>query len=221
MAWIEYDTYYIFNAEQRSEAWLKIHKGRCSGSTIGACVDHSIFTTPKEQAKYLAEVEVKEFTELQRKNMDYGTRLEPIARGWYEKSRKCVVKELGMAIPKWDKYLGVSVDGVVENQDGIIEIKCVKRMYYPLKKYMGNPTNGYDHIWKTHYDQMMLGMAVLNKKWCDYIVYCPNENKVFVQRVPFDSKYWEDLYLKTKSFIETQLKPYGVDPVIPDDYSEK
>lgn len=219
--WSEYDTYYIFEAEQRSEDWLKVHRGRCSGSTIGACVGHSSFATPEEQARYIAEVEVKQFTEKQRANMNYGTNMEPVARKWYESSRKYRVRELGMAIPKWNSYLGVSVDGMVEGQEGIIEIKCVQRMYWPLINYCKNPKSGYDHIWKTHYDQMILGMAILNKKWCDYIVFCPKEAQVFVQRIPFDSKYWSQLYKDLQSFIDTELKPYKIEPIVPENYPKK
>lgn len=213
--WIDCGSYYLFDAEQRSEEWLQIHKGRCSGSTIGACVGHSNFATPQEQAKYISEIETKKFTEKQLENMNYGTDLEPIARKWYERSTKNSVKELGMAIPKWNPYLGVSVDGLVEGQDGIIEIKCVKRMYYPLKKQMKEQKEGYDHIWKTHYDQMILGMVILEKKWCDYIVYCPNESSVFTQRIPFDLNYWKKLEKDINNFIQKELKQYGVIPIMP------
>ena len=123
-----------------------------------------------------------------------------------------------MAIPKWNLYFGVSVDGVVDNQPGIIEIKCVQKMYWPLKNYCRNHPTGYDHIWKTHYDQMILGMAILNKQWCDYVVYCEKESKVFVQRIPFNADYWKQLYTSTQKFIDVHLKSYQIEPIVPKGY---
>ena len=34
-------------------------------------------------------------------------------------------------------------------------------------------------------------MAILNRKWCDYIVY--TKEQVFVQRIKFDREYWDNV----------------------------
>jgi putative phage-type endonuclease len=209
--WIQYENHWLYNAEQRTEDWLLVKRGRPSGSTIGACLGQSRFTTSDLQAEYLCGTKTKEFTEQQQKNMNYGTEMEPIARRWYENSRNVVVEESGMIVPKWNLYLGVSVDGLVKDTNGIIEIKCVKKMYYKLKQRLANKqknTNNYDHIFASHYLQMQLGMAVWNRTWCDYIVYCPNEKSVYVETIPFDSDRWKnEWYPQICNFIDQKIKP--------------
>ena len=63
---------------------------------------------------------------------------------------------------------------------------------------------------------MQLGMAILDKKWCDYVVYCPPENKVFVQRIPFNSDYWNnEMYDPLKKIIREDIIPLLKDTVYP------
>ncbi len=210
--WTEHDTYYLFNPQQGTDSWLHVRLGRVTGSAVGACVGRSIFATPQQKAQDILGKVKPEFTEIQQENMNYGTKGEPIARVWYQKRRGVKVNQVGIIIPKWNPFIGVSVDGIIEGQDGIIEIKVVKKMYLPLRKYSNmipskRPTD-MSHLWPTHYDQMILGMAIIKKSFCDYIVLCPPEKCVFVERIPFNRLYWEtDLYPKIKNFIEAELKP--------------
>ena len=66
---------------------------------------------------------------------------------------------------------------------------------------------------------MMGGMAILQRKWCDYIVYCEPQNEVFCQRLYFDPDYWNNtVYPEVRAFIENHLKPILTDstyPIIP------
>lgn len=222
--WLDCGSYFISNAEQRSPEWHKTRSGRVTASNFGTCAGHSKFSSPDNLALEISGLKVKEFSEESKRVMDIGTKMEPDARTWYEKSRGVCVKEYGLAVPKWNLYIGGSPDGVIEDSDGIIEIKCPERMYKPLKEKMegcsddseDDTTNknserdmfAHSHIWSTHYDQMQGCMAILNKSFCDYIVYCAPEDLVYVERIPFNKVYWEtDLYPKIFYFIETKLKP--------------
>ena len=225
-SWIDCGSYFISNAEQRSPEWHKTRSGRVTASNFGTCAGHSKFSTSDNLAMEIAGLKVKEFSEESKRVMDIGTKMEPEARTWYEKSRGVTVKEYGLAVPKWNMYIGGSPDGIIDNSDGIIEIKCPERMYKPLKDKMEACSddscedddtiveNGskdpfaHSHIWPTHYDQMQGCMAILNKSFCDYIVYSAPENLVYVERIPFNRIYWEtELYPKIYYFIETKLKP--------------
>jgi hypothetical protein len=159
--------------------------------------------------------------------MDYGTDHEDDARKWYEQTFNVTIEEIGLAVPKFNSHLEASIDGAVftkidiENKKkswetpGMIEIKCPKKMYTPLKEYNlkvahgWKPPKGYhQHIWSSHYAQMQMGMITLGKEWCDYIVYCIPEQNIFVERVFLDLAYWNmDLYPKITRFIDTRLKP--------------
>jgi len=77
------------------------------------------------------------------------------------------------------------------------------------------PKNYTDHIWDAHYTQCQHGMAVLGKKWCDYIVYC--NYQIFKQRIVFDPKYWENHYSTIKKNYEIYIRPYLKNgyPIVP------
>lgn len=105
-----------------------------------------------------------------------------------------------------------------ERKGGMLEIKCPLRMYRPLKlkaegrslDYPADPHNynrRYPHIWPTHYAQMQGCMAICNKEWCDYFVYAVEDNLCYLERIPFDPDYWNELYDQLQHFITTELIP--------------
>lgn len=212
--WKDGGHFYLYDCEQREEDWKLVRIGRPSGSNIGYLLDHGNpkFSTKEETVDIITYRKKKIFSVKSLEVMDHGTEMEPIARKWYEDKYGVNVTEYGFAVPKWDKRLGVSVDGVV-GDDGIIEIKCPKKMYHPLKNFIFNNNNtsvipaGHDHIWSTHYDQMMLGMAVMGKKWCDYIVYSTDDNLVFDQKIYFDAEYWKEMYKNVTKILDDNITP--------------
>ena len=197
--WIFYDTYMVNIHEQGTDEWLKARKGILTGSNFGAAAGNSPYETLSEYAEIFSGRKTKVFSEFAISNMARGTRLEPYARTLYEKIKGVTVEEIGLAIPYWDKRIGSSVDGLV-GLDGCIEIKCPIKIYERLniqnisQKMRINPT---------HYDQMQGAMSILNREWCDYVVYCESENRLYIERVWRDNVYWnEDLYPKLVNFLE-------------------
>ena len=220
MTYVDMGKYYLNCADQRTEEWLKSRKGRLTASNVGYACGYSKFCSPDEIADDITGIKKKNFTEEAIRVMNIGTITEPIAREWYCKNKKVIVKEYGVCVPKFNIYIAGSPDGVVfdnngKELDGLIEIKCPEKMYQPLKEYMESISKGWkvpkyynEHIWKTHVCQMMTCMAVLDKKWCDYIVYCPKEDLVFNDRLEFNETFWtNELYPKINWFIEEKLKP--------------
>lgn len=211
--WIDCGSYWLNNADQRSQAWHKNRSGRVTASNFGTAAGYSKFSTPEQLADEIAGIAIKEFSEQSKYVMNYGTVNEPNARDWYEKVKNVKVKEVGLAVPKWNPYIGGSVDGYIE-PDGMIEIKCPLKMYKPLKEHMDKiakgwkpPKNYREHIWPTHYSQMQGCMKIMNLKYCDYVVYCIPENKVYEERIPFDPEFWDELYGKLNHFVEKLLIP--------------
>lgn len=232
--WIEKDTYWLSTNPQGTDDWLGDRIGRVTMSKLGASVGHSSFPrdlTSEERIDRTAMIisgQLKEeFSQNSLDIMSHGTVVEPYARDWHANKNGYTIVEHGLAVPKWNKYLGASVDGDIVGTDGIIEIKAPKKMYYPLDNYTESINHGWQppkyyhkHIWTTHYDQMQGNMAVFGKSWCDYIVYCTPEDRVFTQRVLFNPKYWyKELYPKVCNFIETKLKPLLTkEPNLPSNY---
>lgn len=239
--WEDCGKYWLNISVQGSENWLKERQGqipieylsvecknrasknneqyinaRVTGSNFGAASGWSRFTTPEELAQYISGRKKRTFSPESIENMAHGTKYEPVARTWYENATGLKVEEVGLAVPKWNFHLGASVDGVIVGQEGILEIKCPKRMYGPLIEHTYNLGVGWEapspyyheHIWDSHYAQMQGGMAILGKKWCDYLVYCTEDRRVFRERILFDRSYWEKkLYPSLQSFLHNHLFP--------------
>lgn len=223
--WIDRQTYWLNTAPQSSPIWKDLRKIapnniRVTCSNFGTAAGHSSFKTPDDLADEMVGFKEPKITAESKRVMDIGIAMEPVARNYYSSKYNVEVRELGLAVPKWDHEIGGSVDGEVveysrgtEVLNGMIEIKCPEKFYKPLKLYtakisQGLKINDYNHIWPTHYDQMQGCMAICKKQWCDYVVFSKPEDTVFVQRIPFNAQYWNnDLYPKIRKFIDTKLKP--------------
>ena len=104
--------------------------------------------------------------------------------------------------------------------EGMIEIKCPEKMYPPIKDYVNKQEkwkkwphllttdSSYPHIYQTHYDQMQGCMAITGKLWCDYVIFCPKTDEVFIERIPFSNTYWENiLFSGLHKFVSNKLRP--------------
>lgn len=213
--WEEHDHYWLCNAPQRSDKWFKYRKFRITGSNFGTAAGLSSFTSVDEFYDEVVHDKKRPFSEKAIAAMKHGNDTEDEARIWYEKQTGYKVHEYGLAVPKWDFLLGSSVDGIVEGEDGIIEIKCPQRFYWRLTDYEEKKKKGeitdefhHEHIFDSHYCQMQGGMAILKKSWCDYVVY--TEGTKYITRVHFNKEYWDNfLYPKLKDFekrLENGLK---------------
>lgn len=214
--WIDQGSFYEHNVPQGDPEWLRARIGRITTSIIGALVGHSNLKTPQQAGLIIAGKVVETFDEEHQEFVEHGKRTEPIARDWFQKSNNFNIIERGLCVPKFDLLLGASVDGDVIDADMIIEIKSPQKIYSGIKLYLENceigwkpPKNYIGHILKTHYDQMQLGMKVLNRKYANYIVYCTFSGDCFVQKVLFDEKYWNEfLYPTAKRNYELYVLPH-------------
>jgi hypothetical protein len=129
--------------------------------------------------------------------IDIGNRNEPIARQLYTQKTGIPVYEIGCVIPKWDTRLCGSPDGLV-GDDGMIEIKCPEFMYPAIKLYLeaqrqGHIIEGTTHIRTDHYDQMQFYMHLLRRQWCDYVVYSEADALLFIQRIYYKPRHWDEV----------------------------
>lgn len=168
--------------------------------------------------------------------MDLGTKNESLARDKYISWRKVQCEELGYAVSKLHPHIGVSIDGDVKELDGnitkgIVEIKSPEHMYEPIKNYITSEVfirkhmrkiprankdmkiwklktyeHDYHYIWQTHYDQMQMGMGILSKLWCDYIVDSL-DGFTFIKRVYFNQEYWDNMIKDINIFIQHKISP--------------
>ena len=222
--WIDHGDYWEFSAPQGDPKWLEVRLGRTTTSVSGAMANRSRFKTAEEQGKIIAGVETEHFTKEQLDHMGHGTNTEPEARDWYIALSKYTIVERGLIVPKWDLRLGASVDGDILGTEGIIEIKCPVKMYWPLEQYLDQQKAGwkpykgyYKHLWKSHFDQIQHACAVMGKKWCIYIVYCTTDRKIFTQKIPFEPEYWAEHYKTITESYGKYVEPHldGTYPILP------
>lgn len=195
--WKDHGTYWLHKYPQRSIPWYRERSFRLTTTNFSPVVNPTFYKGHDDVLRNFSDR--KEEKSLQDQiASNYGLIKEPHGRDWYCKKYKCKVREVGLAVPKWDNRIGTSLDGIIEGTDGIIEIKCPAALYAPIKKYLDAinkgwlPPSGYhQHIYDSHYDQIQGAMAITGKKWCDYIVFAADE-QIFVERIFFDPAYWKN-----------------------------
>lgn len=116
--------------------------------------------------------------------LDRGHRLEAEARMLYEARTGAFVTEAGICLDS-DEVFGYSSDGLV-NDDGLIEVKCPIDSIKIERMWSTGDTSEYDH-------QMQGGMWLTGRKWCDFLMYCPDLAAVgkdlFVKRIHRDDVF--------------------------------
>lgn len=131
---------------------------------------------------------------------------------WYQDTYNVKIEKIGTLIPKWDDRIQTVIDGIVN--DGVIDIRQPNTMYKSLTHYTQKINNAWipekyyhDHIFDDHYIQMQSNMKICNKLWCDYIVFVKHGNQVYIERVYFNEKYWNELWPTIDDYITNVLIP--------------
>ena len=231
--WVDCDLYYLYMAPQGSQAWKDARKGRVTGSVLSDTCSSSKYSNTNTLIKnnlgnkfdklidlnIVAEeingIRTKQFSDFAiNVAMAHGTKTEPLIREYHSKYIKKDIIELPIAIPKWNMNIGVSIDAYIKYTNIIGEYKAPQKLYDSLVNRLnmmnsGLNTSGYDHIVKNHYYQMMMGMKIFDKKFCDYVVYdSVRLHKVYMERIPFNSELWDNtIEPKLNTFINDYLIP--------------
>jgi len=211
MEFKEYDTYFASMDDQGSEEWHKLRYGRITMSNIAACVGKSnYFVDKNELARKICGLDKTETNSY----MEHGVIVEPVIRNWYSGILEKPIQEVGIAIWKKDYRFGGSLDGEIDNEEGI-EIKAPNRMYHKLIEYIESKKKGFtypsgyhEHVFNNHYYQMMGNAIITNKKYMHYVVACTDTQQVFIQRFPVDVQLWEEeIYPKACVYYENYIEP--------------
>mgnify|MGYP003417765392 FL=1 len=130
--------------------------------------------------------------------MRRGIDLEPAARRVYEGRTGTLVEESGIVFTD-DRWFGYSTDGFVEG-DGMVEIKCPAACD-KIGAIWANPAGAADE----YLDQILGGLWITGRQWCDLVVYCPWLESVgkdlFAQRITRDEAAIEALEADLLSFL--------------------
>lgn len=214
-----------------NELWFAIRNGRLTSSKFGEILHRRESTDPRRLIRDIMGYggPLKKLPP----QMRWGQENEDEARRCYIENR-CTfgeimtVKQSGLHLMPEKAFLGASSDGLVTctNVDtcslGCLEIKCP----YSIDKFVTvemTPTaiadkfgdkfflkrgeDGALHLPPEHhyYAQVQGELAVIDREWCDFVVYSNGE--VVVDRILADLDYWNTLVHKLEQFYVCNVIP--------------
>lgn len=191
MLYEEFETCYVFTADQGSEEWKKQRKGIITASNIAKVTGDASYCNDSKQelALKLTGLVEEKFDHLAVERMGKGTFYEPFVRDLLSKKINKPIIERGLAVWKENPIFGASVDGLIIEDDGSIkrgvEIKCPETMYRPIKNsaVMGYKFNERRDIYDSHFFQMLLNSVVLNLDKMVYVVYAHSSGDLFTHEI--------------------------------------
>lgn len=141
------------NYVQGSAEWLNYRKNIITATDVGAILGVSPFKD------YFDLILSKWFNQPTSKNkkMEWGSECESVARDFFKKKYKKEVNEVNLCIHPTFDWLGASPDGVLPDENAIIEIKC------PYDKI-------FDGIPDNYYCQIQIQLEVLKVNFCYFWV---------------------------------------------------
>lgn len=175
----------IIDVKQGTPEWLALKLGKFGGTDATAVASNGkgLETLCFEKvAEILTGRSKDNYTN---PDMERGNEFENIARSSYEIKTGNLVTQIGYC--QLNDYVGVSPDGFI-GDDGLVEIKCPNDSNFIRFLYEKKPASNY--IW-----QMQHQMFVTDRKWCDFVVFNDNLNKMEVLRIERNEQSIERLRL--------------------------
>lgn len=166
----------IITCVQGSEEWLKVRLGKFGGTDAQAVATagKGLETLCFEKVGEIITGRLKDT--YKNADMERGNELEAQARFAYEMKTGQTVTQVGYI--ELNEFVGVSPDGLV-GEEGLCEIKAPTDANFIKFLYERKPDTKY--IW-----QMQHQMYVTDRKWCDFVIFNDNLNKVEITRVNRD-----------------------------------
>ena len=182
--------------ESYSQEWFKRRLGKVTSSSIW-----NLIVEPKEKAKkengelsstskeYIMQKVAEKLTGVSRSFQNdataFGLEQEASAISYYELKYGYRVKEAGY-IEAVDGWYGGTPDGLIESDNGIIQVKCPYEYRNHLSFLMVEDVEHFKAKYREYYWQCVSDMLVTDAQWCDFVSYCPDmpdEYKMFRLRI--------------------------------------
>jgi hypothetical protein len=200
----------LLEMQQGSAEWLQ---ARCGATTASRFADAvSVLTrasdgkkagdTTTTSDKYAIELAIELISgepygePVKAWTLDRGHELEWKARMAYEMKTGGVVRESGIVLSD-DRRFGYSTDGLLEDEAGLIEIKCPVDTIKIVDILSTGDLSEYMH-------QMQGGMWLTGRRYVDFIMYVPAlekaGNDLYVKRVARDEEFIEQMVEKLIAF---------------------
>lgn len=194
----------ILDFPQGSAEWAAARAGRVTASRISDVLSRARDRKSEgtTRRKYKAQLVAELLTGKPQENafsnraMELGIENEPFARGAYEAKRLVAVDTVGFVLHPTMDRAGASPDGLVE-ADGMVQFKCPEP-----HTHLGYLLDG---VVPTDYEpQMLWEMACTERKWCDFVSYCPvfpAPHNLLIVRFERDEKRITDITAEVAVFL--------------------
>ena len=205
--------------QSADQQWFTHRKFRITASKAYRCAALKQDTSP---TKALREV-LQYNTSFTSEAMQAGIQQEPeiiknyLAQQAQNGHNDITVDKCGFFVSKTHPFLGASPDGIVSDSEssGLLEVKYIQMEESEtleealIRKRICVKISGILEIHKKHqyYFQLQQQMFVANKVWNDFVVKGSGGTSVFIQRVFFDSSFWNTVLHKLEFFFQTYMLP--------------
>lgn len=147
---------YLNGLIQRGASWKESRRSKITASNFGVIAELSEYVDAHALwGRMTCTVSDQKEEDVVNPDVERGVRNESKAVGCYERGLHKRVRQTGLFTKA---YLGASPDGLIENEDGVIEVKCPR---------MG-PAGG---VSKEYMAQVQGALAVCNREFCDFISF--------------------------------------------------
>jgi putative phage-type endonuclease len=165
----------IHEAEQGTPGWFAARAGKLTASRAS-----DMMAQPRKGAKesvtkrnLLVQLAIERVTgrpiveSYKNDDMQRGTELEPVARALYEARTGVFVDVAGFLESTAVPGCGASLDGYIDDFQGVVEIKCPKPAIHLgyLRSDPGVPSD--------YTEQVRHQLMVTGAEWCDFVSFCP------------------------------------------------
>lgn len=155
---------------------------------------------------------------------------ESVAIHLFENQYQKSVRSSGLYIDTENCFLGASPDGVVENEDAIVEVKTVpsarnnskgKKLEEHIEKnksFCLQIRNSKISLKKTHeyFLQIQGQLNIVKTNKCYFILFVDHDTPLHVEEIARDEEFWMDkMKPKLVSFYHDCILPEIVEPQIP------
>lgn len=171
---------------QGSPQWFAERAGKVTASRVADVIARTKTGWGAGRANYLAQLVAERLTGTVAESftnaaMQWGTDMEPEARGTYEFFTNATVEPASFVKHPTIGDTGASPDGYVA-EDGLVEIKCPNTATH-IETLLGGSVPG------KYVTQIQWQLACTGRQWADFVSFdprLPESMKLFIKRVPRD-----------------------------------
>lgn len=164
----------VHEMEQGTPEWFAARAGKLTSSRAGDMMANPRKGATESVMKRNLRIQLAlervtgraEIDTYQNADMRRGVELEPVARALYEARKGVFVNTVGFIESTVIPECGASLDGYLDDFEGIIEIKCPKpAIHLDYMRCGFLPADYKEQVWHS--------LTLTGAEWCDFISYCP------------------------------------------------